>query len=352
MSAEGPLVGIVVPAYNAARFLPHTIDSILAQTYTNWCVVIVDDGSTDATSEIAREASARDRRFSLAQQQNQGTGAARETGYGRLPDEAQFVVFLDSDDTWEPDTLQTLVSALAASPEMPAAYGYCRYVDELGKPVRLGHAERCFSNRRLIDELGNETSVPAGEPTTFECMLTKNSVITPGSMLVRREALQKAGVYEAIHGLPECVGEDRDLWLRVALLGPLKTVDRLVLNYRAHAQNTTKKRWLMNMGDYYVRLKYALGPVALTPHQRYLARILLDKNLAEFQRNSLEALDDRARHYLRAARRRILTGKMREGLRYLFIGRQYARRRDLLAAVKLEPDARLLNQIMAPELFA
>ena len=101
---------IVVPMYNAASTVARTLDSVCAQTENSWRCVVVDDGSTDDSAEIARSFASRDARFKTVRQDNRGLSGARNTGIAQLAGE-EFVLFLDADDEITPDALRTLVAA-------------------------------------------------------------------------------------------------------------------------------------------------------------------------------------------------------------------------------------------------
>lgn len=108
-----PLIGVVVPVYNVADLLPACLDSVLAQTYADLHVVLVDDGSTDASGAIADEYAARDARVEVVHTANHGLGAARNEGIGRV--RGEYLAFADSDDVVPPDALATLLGALESS---------------------------------------------------------------------------------------------------------------------------------------------------------------------------------------------------------------------------------------------
>jgi glycosyltransferase involved in cell wall biosynthesis len=351
MSSESPLVGVVVPAYNAARFLPFTIDSILAQTYAHWYAVIVDDGSTDATADIARQACDGDSRFCLLQQSNAGLRMARNAGFRLLPDDARLVVFLDSDDVWEPEALEILIDVLAATPEAPAAFGYCRLINEQGELILPGHGERDFFNRRMINDAGVMTHLPSHELASFECFLAGNFIKTPGSVLIRREPFEKIGLFQPMRSMPHSGCEDWEAWIRLSLFAPFRTVDRCVLNYRWHNQQMTRKLWIMGHGVYFTFRDLIVGSVEMSETRRRLVRTVLDKWLREIQRNSVLALTNRSRNAYRRACRMLASGRAREALNHYRAARQYGRRRDIAASAVIEPTPRLLDKIMAPEML-
>src|SRR5437762_10548606 len=112
----GMLVSVVVPAYNAGKYLGLTIESVLAQTYTDWELVIVDDGSTDDTWEVAGAYARSDPRVMRVQQPNRGQAVARNRGLQECHGAARYVAFLDADDLWEQDALQRLLQTLEATP--------------------------------------------------------------------------------------------------------------------------------------------------------------------------------------------------------------------------------------------
>ncbi|MFE9424898.1 glycosyltransferase family 2 protein [Kitasatospora sp. NPDC006697] len=107
-----PRLSVVVPVYNVERYLEECLDSIAAQTFEDFECVMVDDGSTDSSAALAEAYAARDRRFRLVRQQNQGLGAARNTGWRNLADGTGFLTFVDSDDTVPPHAYQLMTETL------------------------------------------------------------------------------------------------------------------------------------------------------------------------------------------------------------------------------------------------
>jgi glycosyltransferase involved in cell wall biosynthesis len=114
----------VIPAYNHAHFLPHTIRSIMAQTFTDWEAIIVDDGSTDDTAAVVAQCT--DHRFRYIFQANQGLAAARNTGI--LAARGEYLAFLDADDEWDARFLARCVSIVQARKSSEFAGAYTSYV--------------------------------------------------------------------------------------------------------------------------------------------------------------------------------------------------------------------------------
>jgi glycosyltransferase involved in cell wall biosynthesis len=226
---------VVMPAYNAARFVGEAIDSVIAQTFAHWTLTIVDDGSRDDTAAIAEAYAETDWRIRLRRQPNAGASAARNHGYAASPCTGRFVMFLDSDDVLAPTALETLRDALIEDADLAAAYGLARYMDERGETIRPGELEE-HQRMRMGVENGRVVPWPIDRPTTFAVEAVMEYIITPGTVLMRREALDAAGLFR----LDFRLWEDWDLWLRMTRrVGDMKLVDVPVLDWRQHDANAS-----------------------------------------------------------------------------------------------------------------
>lgn len=125
-------VSIITPVYNGERFLPLTIQSVLAQTYTDWEMIIVNDGSSDKSEQIALSFSEHDPRIKVVSQKNAGSAAARNNGIRRA--EGRFIALLDADDLWEPDFLK-LQLQLMHEKNTILVYGAHRRIDADGNEI-------------------------------------------------------------------------------------------------------------------------------------------------------------------------------------------------------------------------
>jgi glycosyltransferase involved in cell wall biosynthesis len=179
-------VGIVVPAWNVAPYLADTIRSVLAQTHGDWRMVIVDDGSTDATPRIA--ASLADARLRLLRYTHAGVSVARNHGLAALDPSAESVLFLDGDDRLAPDALARLVAGLRATQDAVAAAGPYATTGRTRRP-------------------------PSGE--VLSPLLRRNCFANCGQVLIRRAAALQAGPFQPALAY----GEDWDYLIRLALLG-------------------------------------------------------------------------------------------------------------------------------------
>ncbi len=140
------MVSIITPCYNGERFLAETIESVLGQTYTNWEMLVVDDGSTDGTARLASEYAVKDSRIQLLRQANAGTAAARNNGMRRA--RGRYIALLDADDVWDADFLER---QLAFMRKMNAACVCCsyRHIDEHSREIQ--HPTACMPEITLKD---------------------------------------------------------------------------------------------------------------------------------------------------------------------------------------------------------
>jgi glycosyltransferase involved in cell wall biosynthesis len=123
-----PAVSVILPTYNRARFLPQALASIRSQTFTDWELIVVDDGSTDDTpAVIAEQTRGWPQPVRYVRQENRGAYGARNTGLDLVRGES--VAFFDSDDVWLPHHLADCAAALADNPDVDWVYGACRMVD-------------------------------------------------------------------------------------------------------------------------------------------------------------------------------------------------------------------------------
>ena len=185
-----PLVSVVLPTYNRAELLREAIASVRAQTCTDWELLIIDDGSTDDSAAVIREAARGDRRIRGLRGPHRGVSAARNLGIEQAA--GTYVAFLDDDDYWLPEKLARQAAELSAHPEWAFVYTQAE--------LRYEHG---FSKLRQ----------PLA--TTFEQLLEKNTIAVP-AVLARRAVLLDLGGFPAVMR----VAEDVDLWLRIAVRHP------------------------------------------------------------------------------------------------------------------------------------
>jgi glycosyltransferase involved in cell wall biosynthesis len=210
-----PRVSVVMAAKNYARFLPIAVESVLAQTFADWELVIIDDGSTDQTPDAVR-LFLTDCRVRYARVDRLGQSRAKNLGI-RLA-RGEFVAFLDADDTWLPTKLEKQLALFAKQPEVGVVF--CR--------------------RSLIDEAGHALpqSTAPGPPRgrILDRMFVQNHVCF-SSAVVRRIVFSHVGSFDSAWDL----AIDFDLWLRVARHYEFDFVDEELVKYRTGHGNLSKR---------------------------------------------------------------------------------------------------------------
>ena len=232
-----PSVAVVIPCFNGERYIGETLGSVLAQDHVDLHVVVVDDGSTDASGAIVAGIARTEHRVQLVQQANSGVSEARNRGLGAVPVAARAVMFLDADDVLEPGALERLATALSAAPDAIAAVGPHTRIDEDGNRLRDATSGL---GAHLIDDRGKVRWIDTLTELTWRNFLPGNAVFTPGQCLVRREAI-RARPFDWRF----TPAEDWELWLRLTYDGRMVTVPEPVLRYRDHSLGMSKRYALM-----------------------------------------------------------------------------------------------------------
>lgn len=162
------MVSVIIPAYNAARYINETINSVLSQDYTNWELLIVNDGSTDSTKSIIDNYAAKDSRIATIHKSNSGVSDSRNTGI-RLA-KGDYVFFLDADDVWNHNNLSEKVNYLIKE-KVDAVYSSCELINELSIPMNSflnGTANVALSD--VLSSRGNYTTAPSGIAVTKQVL--------------------------------------------------------------------------------------------------------------------------------------------------------------------------------------
>lgn len=191
-----PRVSVIIPTYNRGRMLKEAIDSVLGQDYPHFDLVVVDDGSTDATAELLKTYG---QDLVVIRQPNRGVSAARNAGIAAAS--GRYIAFLDSDDLWLPQKLTRQVQFFNLHPEALI----CQ-TEEIW--IRNG--------RRVNPKLRHtKLSGMIFEPSLHLCL------VSPSAVMIRRSLFDKVGLFD--ESLPAC--EDYDLWLRVSCRYPVYLID-------------------------------------------------------------------------------------------------------------------------------
>ncbi|AFY65462.1 glycosyltransferase [Geitlerinema sp. PCC 7407] len=209
-----PTVSVIVPAYNAAKTIVETLESLRAQTFSDFEVIVINDGSTDNTVEIVQAFG--DPRMQVFSYENGGLPVARNRGIERATGE--FLSFIDADDLWTPDKLAAQVQALREHPEAGVAYSWTQFIDEQSRFL--------FAWKPLYH---------SGD--VYPQLLLENFISSGSNLLARREAIAAAGLFD-----PTLKSvEDWDYYLRLAAKTQFAVVPQYQILYRRSSQSMTTK---------------------------------------------------------------------------------------------------------------
>lgn len=260
MTIRAGEVSVVVPTFDRAAVLPRALDSVIEQTRLPVEVIVVDDGSTDATAELVES------RFPgvlVLRQENRGVSAARNRGIGAS--RGEWIALLDSDDEWRPRKLERQLSALEAQPDLRICH-----TDEIW--IRRG---RRVNPRQIHAKHGG---------WIFEHCLPL-CAMSPSSVVIHRSIFDAVGMFN--EALPAC--EDYDLWLRICSRYPVLYLDEpLVVKYGGHEDQLSSRIWGLD--------RFRI---------QALEKVLCDGSLSDDDRDSAASmLLQKVDIYLKGARKR------------------------------------------------
>jgi hypothetical protein len=239
-----PLVSVIVPAYRVTESIAATLDSVLAQTFTDYEIIVVNDGSPDTEELESVLAPYRDRIVYL-RQENQGLSGARNTGIRAA--RGKYIAPLDADDMWDPEHLAAQVAVLEAEPSIDLVYADARIFGDLPE-----------AGKTVMD------LCPSAGEVTFERLVARQCTVHVCVTVCRREALIRAGLFD-----PDLRRiEDIDMWLRISRQRHRIVYQRRVLgSYRRRAGSLSSDRVAMLEAFLTVLAKAASEP-QLTAAQR------------------------------------------------------------------------------------
>lgn len=212
-----PLISVLMPVYNAERYVAEAVESILGQTFTDFEFLIVDDGSTDGSLAILRRYAEQDNRIRLISRPNTGLVIALNEMLGKA--RADLIARMDADDIAMPGRFAAQVAFLRDHPEVVCVGGRQQIIDASGRPLWVYHP-------------------PESDPEIQEVALSGRCPINHPSAMMRREAVLEVGGYRE-EMMP---AEDLDLWLRLGERGQLANLPQVVLKYREHDRSVSAVR--------------------------------------------------------------------------------------------------------------
>ena len=224
-------ISVPMPAYNAERFIAEAVESILNQTFRDFELIIVNDGSTDGTLAIAERYAAQDERVTVVSQPNGGISAARNRGLSVA--KGEWIAVMDSDDVAMPDRFERQLDFLAKNPDLAVVSAYVQNIDDKGKLI--AEYQSPLTDRQLVKEVVAQDGLLSFHHS---------------AVLMRREVVQALGGYRGQFDMLE----DCDLWNRIAEQGHgILIQPEYLLKYRLHPSSVSvdhartlalKRRWL------------------------------------------------------------------------------------------------------------
>lgn len=237
-------ISVIIPLYNKKKYISRAVNSVLKQIYTNFELIVIDDGSTDnGANEVQKF---KDDRIKLIHQNNQGVSAARNRGIEEA--KAELVAFLDADDAWKRDFLETIINLRGKYPQA-GAYGTAVEFKMPDGSIKLAQYKSISKEawEGIIDNY-------------FHCSL-KNPFITASSVAIPKKVFKSVGEF------PQNLarGEDLDMWCRIALEYPIAFANKICVTYYQNADDRACNKplddknisvFLNKLEDYFSKYKH------------------------------------------------------------------------------------------------
>lgn len=241
-----PKVSVVITAYNAMAYLPQTMESVLWQSFTDFEVVLVNNGSTDNIVEWV--AQLKDPRIKLISQENRGIPRGWNRGIAHA--QGEYITFLDADDLWDPTKLEKQVKILDENPEVGLVYNWVILIDEysqnMGGLIRRHSIVKCDAEGDVRKSLLEQDIIGCGS-----------------SAMVRRACFEEVGLFDPSF----TIAADWDMWVRIGLRYPFKVIKEPLTYYRKHSRSMTSN-WQAALQDCGVAIEKIFSYVS--PELQYL----------------------------------------------------------------------------------
>ena len=290
-SNAAPKISVIIPSYKTAHLIAECLDSVLAQTYKDFEVIVVNDGSPD-TPELEKALGPYMGRIVYIKQENKRAAGARNAAIQQA--RGEFLAFVDSDDSWYPDHLASQMQLFAEDPSLDLVYSNSLLVGDLPRPVE-------FMVRN-----------PSNGPATFDALIVERCQVAISTVVVRKQAIVRAGLFD--EKLPRC--DDYDMWVRAAFHGAKIGYSRKVQAYmnigRPGALSLQKSKMVESYWGILEKLKRTL-PL------NDADRAVVDKRAAEIRARYLveegkcrldERQFDKAREHFTEANRTLRTTRL------------------------------------------
>jgi glycosyltransferase involved in cell wall biosynthesis len=321
-----PLVSVIIPAYNAQRFLQMTLSSARAQTYGELEIIVVNDGSTDGTPEIAESVALVDKRVRVVHQKNSGVAAARNRGIAEA--RGKYIAPLDADDLWHPQNVALQIEAInAAGSATAVSYAWYVSIDEFGR-ILWDCPQYTLHLRREV----------------FLAQIDGNFIGNGSCVLMRRSAVEAVGGYDlSLRARGAQGSEDHALYLALSERWNFAVVPQYLVAYRRHADCMSQDHMRMARSEAFVIADlrrrrpnisaYRLGRGKASAHEEFLRGAVQDHEWNILPRVLLSAASDGAWCIIDLFGRRLIKVVVRYCLRRL---RRTKHRTELFAFVPID----------------
>lgn len=253
---QPPKVSIGVLSYNNAAYLPFTIESILKQTFTNFEVIIIDDGSSDNSLEIANSYAIQDHRIQVVTHPNNiNKGISETCNLAVKKSSGEFIALIASDDEYLPSAIEKQTDFLIEHPDIGFVCGISQFMDEKGKNLNKTIGEKIWSDKEILEN-----------------MLSIGNIISAPTVMVRRACYDEVGLYN-----PNLIYNDYELWVRILLFSDWKMgyIDEILAKYRVHGRNISLSvPFIINTERKYALLSEIKILIDKNPQGKKMAKIL------------------------------------------------------------------------------
>jgi glycosyltransferase involved in cell wall biosynthesis len=328
-----PVVSVIVPAYNSAAFIGEAIDSLLRQTLHDIEIIVIDDGSDDATHSIAASRAQTDTRVKVIRREQGGGGPARARNAGLVVARGEYVALLDADDVALPNRLASMVAA------MRTAHAEIGFADMVRLDMRTGAQESTgiLAQREFLQDA--RSYLASSESGTFSChpeflgfMLAHHWVVSVPTIVWSRALLEQESAWfdEAL-----ICAEDIDLFMRLAARGKMVFINEVVAVVRKHPQSLTSTAPVTTIVDgakvrerHLSALRDRLRPSDVAATRKFIAHAWWEVGYALWLAGETSAARSQFLHSFRLRRsraaaigylkalfpRRVLTALLRRGI--------------------------------------
>lgn len=217
MKKKMPLVSIIMTAYNAAEFVQPAVESIQNQTFSDWELIIVNDGSTDATGKILTKLVKQDNRIILINCRR-NRGASRASNLGLAKAQGQFIARMDADDISMPDRLEKQARFLENNPKVIVVGGQCELIDKAGKSIGL-------------------KAFPTSHKAIYQSLYQYNPIQHPSLMINTR----LLGKQKITYHTEVLLAHDLEILFKLSQYGKLANLPDIILKYRIHSDSLSLK---------------------------------------------------------------------------------------------------------------